>query len=261
MNSIEQKLESFRRLLVIMDELRDKCPWDKKQTLTSLRNLTIEEVYELAQAIQDQDNEELKKELGDVLLHIVFYAKIASETQLFDISDVIESLCDKLVYRHPHIYGDVQVSSEQEVKANWEALKLKEKKNKGVLSGVPKALPSLIKAYRIQQKAASVGFDWDNAQQVKEKVSEELQELEQEVVNQDHQKMTDEFGDVLFAMINYGRHLNIDPQEALERTNKKFINRFNYLENQVAKREVNSIQELSLEQLDVYWEEAKKELK
>jgi len=239
-----------------MDELRTQCPWDKKQTLQTLRHLTIEETYELGDAILDNDLEEVKKELGDVLLHIVFYAKIGSETNDFDIADVANSICDKLISRHPHIYGDVKVADETEVKRNWEALKLKEGKT-SVLEGVPKSLPALVKASRIQEKVAGVGFDWEEPQQVFEKLQEELEELQHEITEDNTDQMEAEFGDVLFSMINYARFLKINPENALERTNKKFIKRFQYIETK-AKKMGKSIQEMTLAEMDIYWEEAKK---
>lgn len=256
MNSREQQLSAFNRLLDIMDELREKCPWDKKQTLESLRNLTVEEVYELGDAIIENDLNEIKKELGDVLLHIVFYSKIASETQAFDIADVANAISDKLISRHPHIYGDEVVETEEQVLQNWEKLKLKEG-NKSVLGGVPKSLPAMVKANRIQEKARGVGFDWDNASQVWEKVQEELVEFQDEVVANNQEKMEDEFGDVLFSLINYARFVNINPENALEKTNVKFIKRFQYLEEK-AKIDGKSLENMTLEEMDVYWNEAKK---
>ncbi|GAA3509309.1 nucleoside triphosphate pyrophosphohydrolase [Aquimarina addita] len=256
MNSRENQLNALDRLLTIMDELREQCPWDKKQTLQSLRHLTIEETYELGDAILNNDLEEVKKELGDLLLHIVFYAKIGSETQDFDIADVANEICEKLIHRHPHIYGDVQVADEEEVKKNWEKLKLKEGK-KSVLEGVPKSLPALVKASRIQDKVAGVGFDWEEPQQVFEKLEEELAELQDEVNAQNQDKIEAEFGDVLFSMINYARFLKINPEDALERTNKKFIKRFQYLEEK-AKVNSKSIQDMTLAEMDVFWEEAKR---
>ena len=256
MNTRAQQLAAFDRLLTIMDELREQCPWDKKQTMETLRHLTIEETYELGDAILEKDLEEVKGELGDLLLHIVFYAKIGSETKDFDIADVANQICEKLIHRHPHIYGDVEVADEEEVKRNWEALKLKEGKT-SVLQGVPKSLPALVKANRIQDKVAGVGFDWEFPEQVFEKVKEELGELQVEVEAGDQEKMEDEFGDVLFSMINYARFLKIDPENALERTNKKFIKRFQYLEKK-AKELGKSLKEMTLEEMDVYWEEAKK---
>jgi XTP/dITP diphosphohydrolase len=256
MNTRETQLKAFERLLDIMDDLREKCPWDKKQTLQSLRHLTIEETYELGDAILDNNLEEVKKELGDVLLHIVFYAKIGSETKDFDIADVCNEICDKLIYRHPHIYSDVVVKDEEEVKQNWEKLKLKEGK-KSVLEGVPKSLPALVKASRIQEKVKGVGFDWEESHQVWDKVQEELQELQVEIKAGDQDKMEAEFGDVLFSMINYARFLKINPEDALERTNKKFIKRFQYLENKA--RELGKpLMDMTLAEMDVFWEEAKK---
>ena len=228
MNSRKAQLEAFDRLLTIMDELREQCPWDRKQTLQSLRHLTIEETYELGDAILDNDLNEVKNELGDLLLHIVFYSKIGSETKDFDMADVANGICEKLINRHPHIYGDVEVKDEEDVKRNWENLKLKEGK-KSVLEGVPKSLPALVKANRIQDKVAGVGFDWEEPQQVWEKLHEELEEFQEEVAKDDKEAMEAEFGDVLFSMINYARFLKIDPENALERTNKKFIKRFQYL--------------------------------
>ncbi|CAL2077078.1 nucleoside triphosphate pyrophosphohydrolase [Tenacibaculum sp. 190524A05c] len=254
-NTREQQLEAFNRLLDIMDELREKCPWDKKQTLESLRHLTIEEVYELGDAILDNDLEELKKELGDVLLHIVFYAKIGSEKKAFDIADIANSISDKLIERHPHIYGDVSVENEEEVKQNWEKLKLKEGKE-SVLEGVPRSLPALVKANRIQDKVAGVGFDWEEPHQVWEKVQEELNELNEEIENGNQQNIEKEFGDVLFSMINYARFIKVNPENALERTNKKFINRFQYLE-QKAKELGKELSDMSLAEMDVFWNEAK----
>ncbi|WP_394906174.1 nucleoside triphosphate pyrophosphohydrolase [uncultured Mesonia sp.] len=254
-NTKEQKLEAFGRLLDIMDDLREQCPWDKKQTLESLRHLTIEEVYELGDAILDNNLDELKKELGDVLLHIVFYAKIGSEKNSFDIADVAHAISDKLVARHPHIYGDVKVKNEEEVKQNWEKLKLKEG-NKSVLSGVPKTLPALVKANRIQDKVAGVGFDWETPDQVFEKVKEELQELEDAKNNKLQKEIENELGDVFFSLVNYARFLNVNPENALERTNKKFIKRFGYIEDK-AKENKKSLHQMSLDEMDVFWEEAK----
>ena len=255
MNSRKDQLLAFDRLLTIMDELRAQCPWDKKQTMESLRHLTIEEVYELGDAILDKDQEEIKKELGDVLLHLVFYAKIGSETNDFDIADVANSICEKLISRHPHIYGDVKVENEEDVKRNWEKLKLKEGK-KSVLEGVPKSLPALVKASRIQEKVKGVGFDWEEPQQVFEKLQEELGELQHEIDTNDKDKMEAEFGDVLFSMVNYARFLNINPENALERTNKKFIKRFQYLEEKAI--QINKpVNEMSLAEMDIFWNEAK----
>ena len=253
MNSRKDQLKAFDRLLTIMDELREQCPWDKKQTMETLRHLTIEETYELGDAILDNDLQEVKKELGDVLLHIVFYAKIGSETNDFDIADVCNDICDKLISRHPHIYGDVNV--EEEVKRNWENLKLKEGK-KSVLEGVPKSLPALVKASRIQDKVAGVGFDWEEPQQVFEKLQEELGELQHEVNQNNTEKIEEEFGDVLFSMINYARFLKVNPENALERTNKKFIKRFQYLESK-AKEMNKSLKDMTLAEMDVFWNQAK----
>ena len=255
MNSRSEQLAAFDRLLTIMDELREQCPWDKKQTMQTLRHLTIEETYELGDAILTNDLDEVKKELGDVLLHIVFYAKIGSETQDFDIADVANGICEKLINRHPHIYGDVKVENEEEVKQNWENIKLKEGK-KSVLEGVPNSLPSLVKANRIQEKVAGVGFDWEHPEQVFEKLKEELGELQEEVKKNDADKMESEFGDVLFSMVNYARFLKINPENALERTNKKFIKRFQYLEGK-AKESGKTLKDMTLAEMDVFWEEAK----
>lgn len=258
MNTRQQQLDAFNRLLDIMDDLREKCPWDKKQTLQSLRHLTIEETYELGDAILDDNLEEVRKELGDLLLHIVFYAKIGSETNSFDIADVANGICDKLIHRHPHIYGDVEVEDEEQVKQNWEKLKLKEGK-KSVLEGVPNSLPALVKASRIQDKAKGVGFDWEEPNQVWEKVQEELGELQEEVTNGDSNKIEAEFGDVLFSMINYARFLKINPEDALERTNKKFIKRFQYLESKAGELKLNkTLSEMTLAEMDVFRNEAKK---
>lgn len=251
---MEEKLKAFERLLTIMDELREKCPWDRKQTLESLRHLTIEEVYELSDAIVEKDLDEIRNELGDIILHIVFYSKIGSEKKAFDIADVINGVCEKLISRHPHIYGDVQADSEEEVKANWEKLKLKEGKT-SVLEGVPKSLPPLVKAGRIQDKARGVGFDWDNKEQVWEKVLEEIKEFKAEV-DRGSEKAQGEFGDVLFSLINYARFVNINPDDALEETNKKFIKRFQYLETE-SKKDGKELGEMSLEEMDVYWNRAK----
>jgi XTP/dITP diphosphohydrolase len=256
MNTRQTQLNSFSRLLDIMDDLREKCPWDKKQTLESLRHLTIEETYELGDAILNNDLQEVKKELGDLLLHIVFYAKIGSETNDFDIADVCNEISEKLIFRHPHIYGDLEVADEEEVKRNWEKLKLKEGK-KSVLEGVPKGLPALVKASRIQDKVKGVGFDWEEPHQVWDKVQEELQELQEEVAKENHDAMESEFGDVLFSLINYARFLKINPEDALERTNKKFIKRFQYLENKAGEMG-KSLSDMTLTEMDVFWEEAKK---
>ena len=256
MNSRANQLKAFDRLLTIMDELREQCPWDKKQTMESIRHLTIEETYELGDAILDNDLEEVKKEVGDLLLHLVFYAKIGSETNTFDIADVCNSICEKLIYRHPHIYGDIKVKDEAEVKRNWENLKLKEGRT-SVLEGVPKSLPALVKASRIQEKVAGVGFDWEKPEQVFAKVEEELNELRDEVRTNNQQAIEAEFGDVLFSLINYARFLGVNPENALERTNKKFIKRFQYLEQQ-AKLKKRTLSDMSLSEMDVIWEEAKR---
>ena len=255
MNTREQQLQAFGRLLDIMDELRSKCPWDQKQTFQSLRHLTIEETYELGDAILNNDLQEIKKELGDVLLHIVFYAKIGSETGDFDIADVSNSIAEKLIHRHPHIYSDIVVKDEEEVKQNWEKLKLKEGKS-SVLEGVPKGLPAMVKANRIQDKVAGVGFDWEKPEQVWKKVQEELAELNTEIEKGNTDKIEAEFGDVLFSMINYARFINVSPENALERTNKKFINRFQYLETE-AKKIRKSLHNMSLDEMDVFWEKSK----
>jgi len=256
MNNREAQLNAFNRLLDIMDDLREKCPWDRKQTIQTLRHLTIEETYELGDAILDNDLNEVKKELGDLLLHIVFYAKIGSEQNAFDIADVANSICEKLIERHPHIYSDVKVADEEEVKKNWENLKLKEGKT-SVLEGVPKSLPAMVKANRIQDKVAGVGFDWEHPEQVFEKLKEELDELQHEVNENNAERIEAEFGDVLFSMINYARFLKVDPESALERTNKKFIKRFQFLEEK-AKAINKPLKEMSLAEMDVFWEEAKK---
>ena len=253
-----ERKEAFSRLLDIMDKLREECPWDKKQTMESLRSLTIEETYELSDAICDGDMPEIKKELGDILLHIVFYAKIASEKEAFTIKEVIDSLCEKLIYRHPHIFSDVKVKDEKEVERNWEQLKLKEKgRNKRVMEGVPKTMPSLIKAMRMQDKARGVGFDWDEKEQVWDKVDEEITELKEEFKSGDTDKMEDEFGDVMFSLVNAARLYDINPDDALERTNRKFLKRFSYLEEKVIAQGRN-IKDLSLAEMDEIWEEAKK---
>lgn len=256
MNKREEQLKAFDRLLTIMDELREQCPWDRKQTIQTLRHLTIEETYELGDAILENDLNEVKKELGDLLLHIVFYAKIGSETNAFDIADVANGICDKLIERHPHIYSDVKVADEEEVKKNWENLKLKEGKT-SVLEGVPKSLPAMVKANRIQDKVAGVGFDWEQPEQVFEKLKEELDELQHEVNENNAEKIEAEFGDVLFSMINYARFLKVDPESALERTNKKFIKRFQFLEEK-AKALNKPLKDMTLAEMDVFWEEAKK---
>lgn len=256
----EQKLKAFDRLLTVMDELRENCPWDKKQTIETLRHLTIEETYELSDAILEGDLTEVKKEIGDIMLHLVFYARIGSEKKAFDIADVLNSLCDKLIERHPHIYGDVVANDEETVKANWEKIKLK-KGNKSVLEGVPGSLPALVKAIRIQDKARGVGFDWERKEQVWEKVEEEMQEFKKEFNAEegqpiDQEKAMAEFGDLLFSLVNYARFINIDPEEALERTNKKFIKRFQYLESESAK-DGKVMGEMTLSEMDQYWNRAK----
>lgn len=257
MNTIEEKNAAFRRLLEVMDELRAKCPWDKKQTFESLRANTIEETYELCDAIIKKDLNDIKKELGDVLLHIVFYSKIASETEDFDIADVCNSLCDKLIFRHPHVFGDGAAKTAGEVEQTWEQIKQKEKDgNKSVLSGVPEALPALIKSYRIQDKARNVGFDWEDRSQVWDKVKEELSEFQAEIDNQDAEKMEEEFGDLLFSMVNAARLYKINPENALEKTNRKFIRRFNYIEEQTIKAGKN-LKDLTLAEMDELWNEAK----
>ena len=252
---MDARLVAFERLLNIMDDLRLKCPWDKKQTIDSLRYLTLEEVYELSDAIVDGDMQEIEKELGDIMLHLVFYSKIASETNTFDITDVLNGICEKLIYRHPHIYGDVEVANESEVKANWEKLKLKEGKT-SVLEGVPKSLPAMLKSIRIQEKARGVGFDWNDRQQVWNKLQEELMELKTEVDKGDVQKTTEEFGDLIFSLINYARFVNVNPEDALEKTNKKFIRRFQYMEKQI-KSKGQEFSDLTLKEMDVYWNMAK----
>jgi len=254
---MKRKLKAFERLLNIMDDLRTACPWDQKQTLESLRYLTIEEVYELSEAILENDLEEVKKELGDLMLHMVFYAKIGSEKNAFDMADILDSISEKLIYRHPHIYSDVKADDAETVEQNWEALKMKEGR-KSVLEGVPKSLPAMVKAYRMQEKVRGVGFDWERPEQVWEKVQEELGEFHEEVSKSDDKKrMEAEFGDVLFSLINYARFLDINPEDALERTNKKFKKRFEYLEKETI-TVGKSLHDMSLAEMDVYWEEAKK---
>ena len=255
-NKESDKLQAFGRLLTIMDELREKCPWDRKQTFESLRNLTIEETYELADAILNQDLPEIKEEIGDIMLHMVFYAKIAEEKEAFDIADALNAVCEKLINRHPHIYGDIEVEGEEEVKKNWEQLKLKEGK-KSVLQGVPNSLPAMIKAYRMQEKTAQVGFEWEEKNQVWEKVEEELGEFK-EAMNEgfSQEKKMEEFGDVLFSLINYARFQGIDPETALEKVNQKFKQRFEYIEEHAPK----DLQEMSLEEMDALWNAAKKTL-
>lgn len=258
----QAQLQAFDRLLTIMDELRERCPWDRKQTMDSLRHLTIEETYELSDSILENDLPEVKKELGDLLLHIVFYAKIASETQVFDVGDVLDAVCEKLISRHPHIYGDVKADNEEQVKQNWEQLKLKEG-NKTVLGGVPVSLPALVKAMRIQEKARSAGFDWEEKAQVWEKVEEEMQEFKEEFNEKavfSAQAAENEFGDLLFSLVNYARFVDINPETALERTNRKFIRRFNYLESE-ANKLGKSLQDMTLTEMDVFWEAAKRQEK
>jgi len=259
---MQDKLKAFERLLTIMEDLRAKCPWDMKQTMESLRHLTIEETYELADAIIEKDLQEIKGELGDLMLHLVFYSKIASETNDFDITDVLNSVCDKLVRRHPHIYGNVKANTEEEVKANWEKIKLTEKNSKtnvlkkSVLEGVPKSLPALVKASRIQEKVKGIGFEWENKEQVWEKVEEELAELKVEENHQNQELMEEEFGDVLFSLINYARWIGVNPENALEKTNKKFIKRFQWMEIKT-KSEGKDLSEMSLTEMDKYWDMAK----
>ena len=255
---MKEKAKAFIRLVEIMDRLREECPWDQKQTINSLRYLTIEEVYELSDAILDGNFEEIKKELGDLLLHVIFYSRIASEKKVFDIADVLNTISDKLIHRHPHIYGDVKVKDEKEVKENWEKLKLKEGKN-SVLEGVPKSLPAVVKAYRIQEKVRGIGFDWENKSQVWDKVLEEIQELKNEENNNNIDRIEDEFGDVLFAFINYSRFININPEDALEKTNKRFIKRFQFLEKQIS-ADGKQLSDLTFDEMNSYWDLAKKEL-
>lgn len=260
MSSRKEQLEAFGQLLDIMDELREKCPWDRKQTFESLRIQTIEETYELTEAIIENDMDEVKKELGDILLHVVFYAKMGSEQGKFDIADIINSLCQKLIYRHPHVFGEEKANNAEEVLQNWEQLKLKEKGRKpNVLSGVPKSLPALVKAYRVQDKTHSVGFDWENREQVWEKVDEELQEFKAELLkNPDSEETKAEFGDLLFSIINAGRLYKINPENALEKTNQKFIRRFNYVENQILESG-KTLKDTSLQEMDKLWNDAKKQ--
>jgi len=253
---MKDKLAAFERLLNIMDELREKCPWDKKQTFDSIRNLTIEEVYELADAIIENNMQEIKKELGDIALHLVFYSKIASETNEFDIADVLNSICDKLIYRHPHVFGEINVKDDVEVKHNWEELKLREG-NRSTLAGVPNSLPALIKANRIQEKVRAVGFDWDDPSQVWDKVTEEMNELKAEIKAGNQEKLESEFGDLLFSVVNAARLFDVDPETALERTNRKFIKRFKYLEKKI-KNDGKKLKEMNLDEMNIFWEEAKK---
>ena len=257
MNNREEQLKAFDRLLTVMDELREKCPWDRKQTFESLRQNTIEETYELASALIKEDMNEIAKELGDVLLHVVFYAKIGSEKGAFDIADVCNKIADKLIFRHPHVYGEQAAENADEVSKLWEQVKLKEKDgNKTVLAGIPEALPSLVKAYRIQDKAANVGFDWEKPQDVWAKVKEEIAEFEAEVENMDEEKATDEMGDLFFALVNAARLYKIRPDNALEKTNAKFIKRFNYIEQQ-AKEKGQSLKDMTLDEMEALWQEAK----
>lgn len=253
-------LAGFRHLLEIMDELREKCPWDREQTFDTLRNLTVEETFELSDAIFQKDYKDVCKELGDLMLHIVFYSKIASEQQLFDVKDVLNQLCDKLIRRHPHIYGEMKADSANEVHENWEKIKLQTEGNRSVLGGIPSGMPALTKAYRIQDKVSGVGFDWDNKEDVWNKVKEELGELKAEVDKEDPVRMEEEFGDVLFSLINYARFLHIHPEDALEKTNRKFMHRFQLLEKMV-KEDSRQLTDMSLEEMDVYWERAKKDLR
>ncbi len=255
MNTLEEKLNAFKRLLEIMDELREKCPWDRKQTFESLRNLTIEETYELADAITEADFEDVRKELGDLLLHIVFYSKISSENKIFDIADVINALIEKLIFRHPHVFGDVKVNDAGDVIENWEQIKRTEG-HKSVLGGVPKSLPAMIKANRIQEKARAVGFDWEEPGQIWDKVKEEMAELEEAAGEGDPHKIRDEFGDLLFSVINAARLYDVDPETALEMTNRKFIKRFRFLEEQTLEKGID-LRDMSLEEMNVIWEEAK----
>lgn len=256
MNSRAEKLEAFGRLLDIMDTLRAECPWDKKQTLESLRHLTIEETYELADAIEENDLQEIKKELGDLMLHMVFYSKIGSEKGAFDVADVLNAVCDKLIHRHPHIYGDVEAATEEEVKANWEAIKLKEKGTQSVLQGVPRGLPALVKAIRIGDKARGAGFDWDQPQDVWGKIKEELGEFESAQKSGNQEEIESELGDVLFSIVNFARLSNLDPELALERTNKKFIYRFTYMEKK-AREQGKSLNDMALPEMELLWNEAK----
>ena len=256
MTNRNKQLKAFDRLLTIMDELREQCPWDQKQTMETLRTLTIEETYELGDAILNADLNEVKGELGDLFLHIVFYSKIASETNDFDIADVINTICEKLIHRHPHVYSNLIIKDEIEVKQNWESLKLKEG-NKSVLQGVPQSLPALVKASRIQEKVAGVGFDWKHTDQVWNKIEEEIKEFKQEILNMNQESIEDEFGDVLFSLINYARFINVNPENALERTNKKFIKRFQHLEKKANENKIQ-LSEMTLAEMEIYWDEAKK---
>ena len=259
----QSSTDAFQRLLDIMDRLRVECPWDKKQTIESLRHLTIEEVFELSQAIVDEDYQDVKKELGDIIMHIVFYSRIAEDRNLFTIDDVINGICEKLIIRHPHVFGDVSVKNAEEVADNWEKIKLTKEHNRSVLGGVPNALPELVKAYRMQEKAAGVGFDWDNKEQVWDKVEEEIRELKEEVMGTgtgSRERVTEEFGDLMFALVNYSRFINVNPMDALEVANKKFRNRFNYVEEK-AREQGKSLIDMSLDEMNELWEEAKKNLR
>lgn len=253
---MDKSLEAFQRLLDIMDRLRVECPWDKKQTIESLRHLTIEEVFELSQAIVDEDYQDVKKELGDIIMHIVFYSRIAQDRNLFTIDDVINGICEKLIIRHPHVFGDVSVKDAEEVADNWEKIKLTKEQNRSVLGGVPQALPELVKAYRMQEKAAGVGFDWDDKEQVWDKVEEEIKELKDEVETGDKERMTEEFGDLMFALVNYSRFIKVNPMDALEVANKKFRKRFNFVEEK-ARETGRSLVDMSLDEMNELWEEAK----
>ena len=265
----QSSTEAFQRLLDIMDRLRVECPWDKKQTIESLRHLTIEEVFELSQAIVDEDYQDVKKELGDIIMHIVFYSRIAQDRNLFTIDDVINGICEKLIIRHPHVFGDTSVKNAEEVADNWEKIKLTKEHNRSVLGGVPNALPELVKAYRMQEKAAGVGFDWDNKEQVWDKVEEEIRELKEEVGNMgtgagtgagSRERVTEEFGDLMFALVNYSRFIKVNPMDALEVANKKFRSRFNYVEEK-AREAGKSLVDMSLDEMNELWEETKKNLR
>ena len=260
----QSSMEAFQRLLDIMDRLRVECPWDRKQTIESLRHLTIEEVFELSQAIVDEDYQDVRKELGDIIMHIVFYSRIAQDRNLFTIDDVINGICEKLIIRHPHVFGDTSVKSAEEVADNWEKIKLTKEQNRSVLGGVPNALPELVKAYRMQEKAAGVGFDWENKEQVWEKVEEEIRELKDEIREREmgtgdgnKERITEEFGDLMFALVNYSRFIKVNPMDALEVANKKFRNRFNYVEEK-ARENGKSLVDMSLDEMNALWEEAKK---
>lgn len=253
---MNKSLEAFQRLLDIMDRLRVECPWDKKQTIESLRHLTIEEVFELSQAIVDEDYQDVRKELGDIIMHIVFYSRIAEDRKLFTIDDVINGICEKLIVRHPHVFGDTSVKNAEEVAENWEKIKLTKEQNRSVLGGVPNALPELVKAYRMQEKAAGVGFDWENKEQVWEKVEEEIGELKEEIQNGNKERMTEEFGDLMFALVNYSRFIKVNPMDALEVANKKFRSRFNYVEEK-AKENGKSLVDMTLDEMNELWEMAK----